>query len=73
MVARQFGKEFFDGDRLHGYGGYSYHPRFWQETIKRFRDHYQLAPDARLLSQREAHRLICRSHSPADYRDRNEQ
>ena len=48
-VARQFGQEFFDGDRLYGYGGYSYHPRFWQATVKRFRDHYQLADDASVL------------------------
>ncbi len=49
QVARQFGPEFFDGDRLHGYGGYSYHPRFWQETVKLFRDHYGLADDASVL------------------------
>ncbi len=48
-VARRFDKAFFDGDRLTGYGGYNYHPRFWQETVKRFRDHYQLAPDAKIL------------------------
>ena len=32
-VARRFGEEFFDGDRLSGYGGYHYHPRFWQDTV----------------------------------------
>ena len=48
-VARQFGKDFFDGDRLFGYGGYHYHPRFWQETVRRFRDYYQLPDDARIL------------------------
>lgn len=48
-IARQFGKEFFDGDRLYGYGGYAYHPRFWTETVKRFRDYYQLAEDAAVL------------------------
>jgi len=48
-VARQFNKDFFDGDRLFGYGGYNYHPRFWQGTVKRFRDHYHLAPDAAVL------------------------
>ena len=35
-IARQFGVEYFDGDRLYGYGGYYYHPRFWQATVKRF-------------------------------------
>ena len=48
-VARQFGKEYFDGDRLYGYGGYSYHPRFWKATVKRFRDYYRLAEDSSVL------------------------
>ena len=48
-IARHFGEEYFDGDRLFGYGGYSYHPRFWQATVKRFRDHYHLADDASVL------------------------
>ena len=48
-VARQFGKEYFDGDRLYGYGGYSYHPRFWQATVKRFRDYYRLVEEASVL------------------------
>ena len=48
-VAREFGFDYFDGDRPHGYGGYHYHPRFWQATVRRFRDHYQLAPDAAIL------------------------
>ncbi|HWB11908.1 MAG TPA: class I SAM-dependent methyltransferase [Pirellulales bacterium] len=48
-VARQFGEQFFDGDRLFGYGGYRYHPRFWQETVRRFRDHYGLPEDAAIL------------------------
>lgn len=48
-IARRFDKDFFDGDRLTGYGGYNYHPRFWQDTVKRFREHYRLADDASIL------------------------
>jgi SAM-dependent methyltransferase len=48
-VARQFGKEFFDGERLFGYGGYHYHPRFWQETVRRIRDYYELPHEAAIL------------------------
>lgn len=48
-IARRFDREFFDGDRLYGYGGYQYHPRFWTDTVGRFRDHYALAPDASIL------------------------
>jgi len=35
-VARQFGKEFFDGDRNQGYGGFRYSPKFWQPVIPDF-------------------------------------
>jgi SAM-dependent methyltransferase len=48
-IARRFGPEFFDGDRLTGYGGYNYHARFWTDTVKRFADYYSLAPDASIL------------------------
>ncbi len=48
-LACQFGKDYFDGDRRHGYGGYHYHPRFWQATVRRLRDHYRLPDDARIL------------------------
>jgi SAM-dependent methyltransferase len=49
QVARQFGREYFDGERLYGYGGYSYHPRFWQETVKRFADYYGLTNESSVL------------------------
>jgi len=48
-LARQFGKEFFDGDRRHGYGGYQYHPRFWQPVVPTFQDHFGLTSDSSLL------------------------
>jgi 2-polyprenyl-3-methyl-5-hydroxy-6-metoxy-1,4-benzoquinol methylase len=41
-LARQFGKAFFDGDRSHGYGGFSYHPRFWQPVVPDFQRHFAL-------------------------------
>jgi SAM-dependent methyltransferase len=39
-VARQFGREFFDGDRRVGYGGFTYDPRFWQPVVPTFQKHY---------------------------------
>jgi SAM-dependent methyltransferase len=48
-LSRQFGRDYFDGDRRHGYGGYKYHPRFWQPVVKRIRDYYHLADDASVL------------------------
>lgn len=41
-IARQFGKEFFDGDRKTGYGGFHYHPRFWQPVVPTFKKFYGL-------------------------------
>ena len=49
QLACQFGKDYFDGDRKHGYGGYGYHPRFWQATVRRIQQHYHLADNARIL------------------------
>jgi SAM-dependent methyltransferase len=48
-VARGFGYEYFDADRLYGYGGYYYHPRFWTGTVERLREYYHLAEDASIL------------------------
>ena len=48
-IARKFDVEYFDGERLTGYGGYRYDPRFWTDTVRRFRDHYGLPDDARIL------------------------
>ena len=48
-IARQFGKDFFDGDRRHGYGGFNYLPRFWQPVIPTFQSHFRLDSDSSLL------------------------
>lgn len=48
-IARQYGKEFFDGDRLYGYGGFHYHPRFWQPVIPDFIEHFQLTSQSSFL------------------------
>lgn len=48
-IAREFGKEFFDGDRRHGYGGFAYHSRFWQPVIPDFQQHYCLNASSKVL------------------------
>ena len=48
-VARQFGKEFFDGDRQYGYGGFKYFSRFWQPVIPTFQKHFGLTGKSSLL------------------------
>ena len=49
VVARKFGKDFFDGDRKFGYGGYNYHPKFWSEVVNTFADHWKLDGNNSLL------------------------
>ena len=41
-ISRKFDKEYFDGDRMYGYGGYKYNERFWYETVRIFYDHYNM-------------------------------
>ena len=48
-IARRFGKEFFDGDRAHGYGGFTYMPKFWQPVVPTFKEHWQITADSSLL------------------------
>ena len=48
-IARQFGKEFFDGDRSTGYGGFNYMARFWQPVIPAFVQHWGLTEKSSLL------------------------
>lgn len=48
-IARKFGKEFFDGDRKHGYGGFSYMSRFWQPVIPTFIEHFNLNKNLKVL------------------------
>lgn len=48
-LARKFGKEFFDGDRSHGYGGFSYNPRFWEPVVPTFQSHWDIVPGNSLL------------------------
>ena len=48
-IARQFGRDFFDGDRNHGYGGFNYMPRFWQPVIPTFKNYWNLTANSSLL------------------------
>lgn len=48
-IAREFGKEFFDGDRNYGYGGFNYHPKFWQPVVPDFIDYWKLNESKSLL------------------------
>ena len=47
-VAREYGSDYWDGDRRYGYGGYKYDGR-WQALAQRVIETYQLSDDARIL------------------------
>ncbi|MDX1965735.1 MAG: class I SAM-dependent methyltransferase [Planctomycetaceae bacterium] len=47
-IAGRFGREYWDGERHLGYGGYRYDGR-WRAVAEAMVSHYQLPPDARIL------------------------
>jgi len=47
-IAKMFGKEFFDGERKYGYGGYKYDGR-WKPVVARMKEHYNLPDNAAIL------------------------
>ena len=49
IIARQFGKEFFDGDRKYGYGGFNYNPKFWTNVVVDFVEYYDLKDNSSIL------------------------
>ncbi|MFC1496426.1 class I SAM-dependent methyltransferase [Candidatus Margulisiibacteriota bacterium] len=48
-IARQFGREFFDGNRDQGYGGFNYHSRFWTDVVQDMITHFKLSNSSSLL------------------------
>ena len=48
-IARKFGKEFFDGSRETGYGGFTYNSKYWTEVVKKFKNYWNLNSYSSLL------------------------
>lgn len=48
-IARQFGPDFFDGDRAFGYGGFKYNPKYWKPVIPDFQLRYDIERWDRVL------------------------
>lgn len=48
QIAKQYGQEYWDGERQYGYGGYRYDGR-WEVVAKNMIEHYKLGPKARIL------------------------
>jgi SAM-dependent methyltransferase len=47
-ISKQFGRDYFDGDRRYGYGGYKYDGR-WLPFAEKLITHYGLKPGDRVL------------------------
>ncbi len=47
-VAREYGRDYWDGDRRYGYGGYRYDGR-WEPVAHKLIEIYELGPKARIL------------------------
>lgn len=49
IVARKFGKDFFDGERKYGYGGFNYNPRYWSKVVQDISNYYKLKDGSKIL------------------------
>ena len=49
IIARKFGKDFFDGDRSVGYGGFKYNPKYWTQVVKDIYEYYSLKSGDKIL------------------------
>ena len=48
-IARKFDKDFFDGERKHGYGGFSYNEKFWGPVVPTFIKYWNLTRNSSIL------------------------
>lgn len=47
-IAKEYGYDYWDGDRKYGYGGYRYDGR-WRIVAQKLADHYELKPGQKVL------------------------
>ena len=48
-IGRRFDFDYFDGDRNHGYGGFTYQDRFWKPVVPDIINHFSLTSKSRVL------------------------
>jgi len=48
-IAKQYGKDYWDGDRRYGYGGYKYMPGRWKPVAEKLINIYNLRPGSKVL------------------------
>ena len=47
-IAKQYGYDYWDGDRKYGYGGYRYDGR-WRKVAEKMAEHYKIEPGQKIL------------------------
>lgn len=48
-ISKQYGEDYWDGDRRYGYGGYKYMPGRWKPVAQALIDEYELKPGSKIL------------------------
>lgn len=48
VIAKEYGYDYWDGDRKYGYGGYHYDGR-WRSVARKIAEHYKLKPGQKVL------------------------
>ena len=48
-IAKQYGQDYWDGDRRYGYGGYTYMPGRWKSVAQELITTYELGPGSKVL------------------------
>jgi len=48
-IGRRFDFDYFDGDRNHGYGGFTYQSRFWKPVVPDIVSHFNLTSESKVL------------------------
>ncbi len=48
-IAREFGKDFFDGDKKYGYGGHYYNEKYWFRVVEDIINFYKLDDNSKIL------------------------
>ena len=49
VTARKYDKDYWDGDRKYGYGGYKYIPGLWKPVAKKLIENYHLTNESSIL------------------------
>ena len=49
LKAKEYGADYWDGDRRYGYGGYNYRAGYWTPVAKSLIDTYNLKPGSKIL------------------------